>query len=101
MIKVYGSLLCSNTRDFRYNLDYHHISYEFVDINESLKNLKEFLKYRDNEKCFNRVKKTGGIGIPLIILDDGKAVLRWQDYLVNIGYDEVLHIAEECIDSSC
>jgi glutaredoxin-related protein len=101
MIKVYGSKMCSNTRDFKYNLDVYKIPYEFIDINSNLRNLKDFLSYRDKEECFSRIKKVGGIGIPLIIEDDGKARLGWQKYLEEVGIKKILHFAEECDTDEC
>ena len=33
--------------------------------------MKEFFKYRDNEKLFEEVKKENKIGIPFFVFEDG------------------------------
>jgi glutaredoxin-related protein len=99
MIKVYGSKMCHNTRDFRKNLDRLNIDYQFIDINLNLSNLKEFLLIRDTNKQFERIKEQNGIGIPTILDEDGNVITRWTKYLENLGYDIVLE-NEECIDDN-
>lgn len=99
MIKVYGSDMCSKTRDFKYNLETNNIPYTYIDINESLDNMKEFLQIRDTNKKYNLMKEIGGIGIPTIVLDDGNVILRWDNYLMDQGID-VKYTRKICIDDS-
>ncbi|HLR21270.1 MAG TPA: glutaredoxin [Tissierellaceae bacterium] len=54
-------LLSDNNIDFRY-----------VDITESMFNLKRFLKYRDNNEVFDNIRKKNRIGIPAIMINNGK-----------------------------
>ncbi len=49
--------------------------YEVIDIGLHVKNLKEFLKLRDSNRVFDQVKKTGSIGIPCFILENGDVTL--------------------------
>jgi len=100
MIKIYGSHFCSQTRECRYNFDRFKIAYEFHDISGSLKELKEFLKYRDTNSCFHRVKEVGGIGIPLIV-DDEVITLNWSKFLIEKGFKDIKSYNEECIDENC
>ncbi len=51
--------------------------YEYVDINESLENLKEFLLIRDTYEGFETVTEEKQIGIPCMI--DGKKVYRGKN----------------------
>jgi len=44
MIKVYGSHMCRESRQLQENLDANDIRYQFIDINENLRNLKRFLR---------------------------------------------------------
>ncbi|MCI5840121.1 MAG: hypothetical protein SOZ89_06475 [Peptoniphilaceae bacterium] len=48
---------------------------EIIDITKSTENLKRFLKYRDELKEFDEIKKLNKIGIPSLIIDEGKEVL--------------------------
>ena len=47
MLKIYGSDLCPDCIECKYNLDRNNIEYENKDITRNLKDLKEFLKLRD------------------------------------------------------
>ncbi len=99
MIKVYGSDMCSKTRDFKYNLEENHIPYEYIDINASLSNMVEFLNIRDHSNKYNLMKEVGGIGIPTIMLENGNIILRWDNYLRDQGID-VKYSRKICIDDS-
>ena len=75
MPKVYGSMLCPDCIEAKEYFEKVNYKYEFVNITESMKNLKEFLALRDNRKEFEEVKKLGYIGIPAILTDDNKIIL--------------------------
>lgn len=49
MLKVYGSELCPDCIECKYNLDRNNIKYENKDITKNLKYMKEFLRLRDKE----------------------------------------------------
>ncbi|TDT62740.1 hypothetical protein [Fonticella tunisiensis] len=53
-------------------LSQNNIKFAFLDISESLFNLKMYLKYRDFRPEFDEIKKAGRIGIPLIVVNDGE-----------------------------
>lgn len=38
-------------------------------------NLKAFLKYRDNYKEFEEVKKGGSVGLPCIVINRGEKII--------------------------
>jgi glutaredoxin-related protein len=50
MLKVYGSKNCPDCRNLKLNFIKYGIEFEKIEILDSLKNLKEFLHYRDNNK---------------------------------------------------
>ena len=52
MPKVYGSMLCPDCVEAKEYFEKVNYKYEFVNITESMKNLKEFLALRDNRKEF-------------------------------------------------
>lgn len=88
MLKVFGSRMCPDCEMAKKNLDYYRIDYEYVDINENLKNLKEFLKIRDSSPLFVDVKKNGSIGIPLLI-DNDEITLDLENYLKSKGFTPI------------
>ena len=83
MIKIYGSHLCPNCRAFLKHLDLHHLPYEFIDINESLDNLKQFLKHRDFNPIFDECKEINRIGIPAFYDENTELSIDWIAYLEN------------------
>lgn len=68
-ITVIGSNLCPDCLAVKEYLSQNNISYDFIEITESLQNLKIFLSYRDNRAEFDNIKKEGKIGIPLITIE--------------------------------
>lgn len=78
MLKIYGSMLCPDCVRCREDLDRAGVAYEYLDFSENLKNLKEFLKLRDENDLFVEVKRNGGIGIPCIVKEDGTILLDWE-----------------------
>ena len=95
MIKVYGSHMCRESRQLQENLDANDISYQFIDINENLRNLKRFLRMRDTLDIFDNCRESGDIGVPLLIPDDGEPTLKWQRWLQEQGY-QVDGEAQQC-----
>jgi len=75
MPKVYGSMLCPDCVEAKEYFEKVNYKYEFVNITESMKNLKEFLALRDNRKEFEEIKKLGYVGIPAVLTDDNKIIL--------------------------
>ena len=85
MFKVYGSPLCPDCRECKANFDANGVEYEFVDINESMRNLKEFLKLRDHLPVFDHSKEVGDVGLPAILAEDGTVFLDGEGYLAKEG----------------
>ncbi len=94
MITVYGSELCPDCIECKYNLDRNGMEYENKDITKNLRNMKEFLRIRDKEVLFDDAKEKGYIGIPALVLEDGSMTLDWESYFTNQGI-EVVHPGNE------
>lgn len=75
---IYGSMLCPDCVQCREDLDAAGVPYDYRDFSDNLKNLKEFLKIRDENSLFDEVKREGKIGIPCILLDDGTITFDWN-----------------------
>ena len=52
--------------------------FTLIDIGESPRNLKEFLRLRDTNPAFDRVKERGTIGIPCFVQEDGPIVFSLE-----------------------
>lgn len=81
MLKIYGSLLCPDCVKCCEELDRANVEYEYLDFSENLRNLKEFLKIRDEEEQFAPVREAGKIGIPCILRPDGSVALDWVEFI--------------------
>ena len=81
MLKIYGSMLCPDCVACRKDLDNAGVAYEYLDFSESLRNLKECLKIRDENPIFEALKKEGKIGIPCIVREDGAVLLDWEEFM--------------------
>lgn len=81
MLKIYGTDLCPDCVNCKKELDQAGVSYEYLNISEDLKCLKEFLKLRDEQAVFVQIKGEGKIGIPCIVDGEGKVSLSWEKYM--------------------
>lgn len=61
-------------------LSQNNVAYTFVEITESMANLRAFLRYRDNHPAFAEVRQSGRVGIPcLVVGDDEKFIFGVPD----------------------
>jgi len=81
MLKVYGSEMCPDCINCKRNFDDNGIEYTYIDINKDLKDLKDFLKMRDENPIFDRLKAIGDIGIPAIVMEDDTVFTDWEGFL--------------------
>lgn len=69
-MKVYGTDICIDCRNFKRINASRNLNLEFIDITENTDNLRMFLQIRDSEPAFAEIRKTGGIGIPVFVSGD-------------------------------
>ena len=74
MIKIYGMKTCPDCVQVEEKVK-GDSRYQVIDIGEHVRNLKEFLRLRDNHPAFDRARKAGYAGIPCFVLDDGTVTL--------------------------
>ncbi len=89
MFKIYGSPMCPDCVACKENFDRYGVAYEFIDINASLRSLKEFLKHRDTNPVFDHCKEINDIGLPALMREDGSIFLDWEGYLREQGKDVI------------
>lgn len=77
-MRIYGSMRCPDCVECCKDLDAAGTQYDFLDFDNDLKSLKEFLLLRDTEPVFDEVKREGKIGIPCIVNPDGTVRLTWK-----------------------
>lgn len=66
-------------------LSQHGIEFTYVNITESMRNLKAFLKYRDHHPAFAEARESNRVGVPCTVVDDGKKVFFGQPDLYELA----------------
>lgn len=70
--ELFVSDKCSSCKELIDDFNANPEKYEgvdFININESITNLRRFLKYRDDLKGYEEIKAVGGVGVPSKVLD--------------------------------
>ncbi len=75
MIRIYGMSTCPDCIYVEEQVK-GDSQYEVIDIGAHVKNLKEFMRLRDNNPAFDVMKRVGAIGIPCFIHEDGTVTLK-------------------------
>ena len=81
MLKIYGSEQCPDCINCKRDLEAAGVKFLYMNISENLLFLKKFLKLRDENSCFEDIRKNGKIGIPCIQREDGTVTLEWDEFL--------------------
>ena len=69
--------------------------FEVIDIGKHVRNLKQFLDLRESNPAFDEARKTGDVGIPCYVLEDGTVTLSSKDVGLSqcLMSPKVLHAA--------
>lgn len=51
------------------------VSFEYINIDESISNLKMFMKARETFKEFDKIREENRAGLPCIVVNDGEQVV--------------------------
>ncbi len=79
MITIYGMPSCPDCAYVHDQIAERDEEFDYVDIGEHVRNLKEFIHLRDTEPVFDEVKKNGWLGIPCFVLEDGTVSVTPED----------------------
>ena len=63
-MKVYGSDICIDCRNFKHINKLRDLNLEYTNITADTTALREFLMLRDKNDIFKDCRENGGIGIP-------------------------------------
>ena len=98
-MKVYGSDICIDCRNFKHINKLRDLNLEYTNITADTTALREFVMLRDKNDIFKDCRENGGIGIPCFVSDDNKITLdideafSWIDQ-PPIREDEILERRE-------
>lgn len=88
-MKVYGSDICIDCRNYKAIRQKRGFEAEYIDITESTLNMREFLEMRDLDPVFAPVRERHSIGIPLFVREDGAKTLDIDEALAWLGLPPV------------
>ena len=97
MMKVYGTEICIDCRNYKAIQESRGFEAEYIDITENTANMKEFLAIRDQDPLFEQVRARHGIGIPLFVREDGVKTFDINEAFAWIGQPPVED--EEIVES--
>lgn len=95
-MKVYGTPICIDCRNYRALQQSRGFAAEYIDITASTDNLREFLALRDHDPVLAPVRERGGIGVPLFVREGGTKTLDLDEALSWLGQPPVR--AEEIME---
>ena len=78
MIKIYGMESCPDCT-YVWDQVQGDARYEVIDFGLDVRQLKAFLKLRDNDPAFAAAKARAAAGIPCFVLEDGRVTLCPED----------------------
>ncbi|SHH66061.1 Glutaredoxin-related protein [Anaerosphaera aminiphila DSM 21120] len=81
MITLFISSKCPECPEAVQSFKASELNYKTVDITESMDNLRLFLKYRDSNSFFDNIKSLNQVGIPSIMIGDGKSFISYKSSL--------------------
>lgn len=80
MITLFISHLCPDCPPALKFVKNEKLNVRIIDITSSMKALKYFLKFRDNNPYFEAIKKDGKVGIPLFMEGEGEKFYSLEEF---------------------
>lgn len=77
--KLYYSTHCPESIEARELLLDENLDIEYVNITDSMANLKDFLKVRDQYSFFDKVRKDDRVGVPTLVFGENEFFLDAED----------------------
>lgn len=79
MIKIYRIPTCPYCDFIHEQIAGREDEFEYVNIGEHVRNLSAFMRLRDTDPVFDRMKAIGDIGVPAFVFEDGRISLDPAD----------------------
>ena len=77
-ITVFGSKHWPGCQPVKEFLSQNNVKFVYLDITDSMLNLKKFLKYRDARSEFEEIRKSNRVGLPCVMINKGEEFLFEQ-----------------------
>ena len=72
MIKIYGMPTCPYCDYVHEQIKGRESEFEYINIGENIRNMSAFMRLRDTNPVFDRLKAIGDVGIPAFVFEDGR-----------------------------
>ena len=72
MIKIYGMPTCPYCDYVHEQIEGCESEFEYINIGENIRNMSAFMRLRDTNPVFDRLKAIGDVGIPAFVFEDGR-----------------------------
>ena len=95
MIKIYGMPTCPYCDYVHEQIKGREDEFQYINIGENIRNMSAFIKLRDTNPVFDRLKAMGDVGIPAFVFEDGSVSVDPADAgLIEYGSAEACSIED-------
>ena len=96
MIKIYGMPTCPYCEYVHKQIIGREDEFQFIDIGRNIRNMSAFIRMRDKNPVFDRMKAIGDVGIPAFVFEDGRVSIDPADAgLIEYGSPEACSIEDD------
>ena len=78
-ITVFGSKHWPGCQPVKEFLSKNNVEFVYLDITDSMLNLKKFLKFRDARSEFEEIRQSNRVGLPCVMINKGEEFLFEQN----------------------
>ena len=95
MIKIYAMPTCPDCDSIHEQRTGREDEFEYINIGEHIRYLSAFMRLRDTNPVFDRMKQIGYVGVPAFVFEDGRVSIDPADAgLIEYGSPEACSIEE-------
>lgn len=95
MIRIYGMPTCPYCDYVHEQIKDQEDAFEYINIGENIRNMSAFMRLRDTNPVFDRMKAIGDVGIPAFVFEDGRVSVDPVDAgLIEYGAANACSVAD-------
>jgi glutaredoxin-related protein len=95
MIRIYAMPTCPYCDYIHEQVKGREDEFEYINIGEHIRYLSAFMRLRDTDPVFDRMKQIGDVGVPAFVFEDGRVSIDPADAgLIEYGSPEACSLEE-------
>ena len=95
MIRIYAMPTCPYCDYIYEQIAGREDEFEYIDIGKHIRYLSAFMRLRDTNPVFDRMKEIGDVGVPAFVFEDGRVSLDPADAgLIEYGSPAACSVAD-------